>query len=521
MGSRAGSRAPEPEHPKAARETYRGYLQQELAGRLAGERVVVLGGHLVSVETGEILDCGPGERPELYFAAAHAIAADPRYRWVGYRQGSDARGEAGDQGVPLGGALWSVSDRVDPSYQARLAARARKLIPAAMGRARTRLRAARILDSRRYRLRFLTLTAPSLDSTSRLEEMAFHNRAFERLRSTHFWTKRVWGGVKNLEDSGVERPHVHSHSLVLSDYLPQTALAWAWTCSVVRQRREDAGDPTAFADPLAGWTNKGWTLERVVEVENMLSSIRRKLRDLARPSRRRRTWKRDEIEYWESELRDWSLILGAVRRDCYVVDVRLITDKTGERTTSLSDAVAEVAKYVTKTSDLLKRPQEDLLGLIAPPRAPRTYDSFGACRNSRRDSQRWDQQAKDSPLAGIPAAMQAAEEGAPGAPSASLDTAAILSGEASVGTDPETARDIGTEGPEAAKPPPKPPRRPRGPTWRDLMAELSLSDFILAIEHRAKTSASFALARLKQARIWAYALDQVLEGEGLLDPFAV
>ena len=198
-----------PLHPKLDRELYRGQLQEEIAGKLAGGeqgrcRVSLVGNSLVDTETGEVLDAAPGENPELYIAAMHALAADSRYRWLGFRQGSDNRGEA--ESVPLGGSSWEVSDRADPSYQARLKTRARREIAKALDRGWSRLYATKILASRRYKERFVTLTAPTRDYTSRLEEWAFHNKALEGLRETEFFKERVWGGVKNLEDPARTAP---------------------------------------------------------------------------------------------------------------------------------------------------------------------------------------------------------------------------------------------------------------------------------------------------------------------------
>lgn len=160
-----------PLHPKLDRELYRGHLQEQIANKLAGDeqgqcRVSLVGNSLVDTETGEVLDAAPGENPERYISAMHALAADPRFRWLGFRQGSDNRGEA--ESVPLGGSSWEVSDRADPSYQARLKTRARREIAKALDRGWSRLHAAKVLASRRYKECFVTLAAPTRDYTSHL-----------------------------------------------------------------------------------------------------------------------------------------------------------------------------------------------------------------------------------------------------------------------------------------------------------------------------------------------------------------
>ena len=484
-------------HPKLGREVYRGILQVELADKLAGRRVQLAGGFLVDTETGEVLDTEPGEDPGLYLAAGHALAASNDFRWLGFRLPSDARGEVGS--VPLGGALHCMSDRVDPSYQARLAGRARKQIGQALSRAWTRLRGRKILGTKRYRERMATLTAPSLDSTSRLEEWQFHNDAFERLRETAWFRERVWGGTKSLEDSGQDRPHVHSHGIWLCLYLPQTVLAWLWTGVAIAQRRADAGNPEAFSDPRQHWVDKGWTAERLEDIEGTVVTARKsakKAKTLA------------ERDYWEDQVQVWSNLLAAIRRDCYVVDVRLITDKrTGEYTVDRSSALAEVGKYVTKTTDYMDRPLPDLLGLLLPPRAPRVFDCFGACR----DGAKWEQEV--DPFRGLEAAV--AVEGRTSDP-ASLDTAAINSG--APGAEPPPIGPLEeAETPQKASKPP--PRRPRPPSWRVLQKELSLTDWIAVMQARARSSSDWAMRRLKKTGIYAATVAEVLEWGEFKDPF--
>ena len=309
-----------PLHPKLDRELYRGQLQEEIAGKLAGGeqgrcRVSLVGNSLVDTETGEVLDAAPGENPELYIAAMHALAADSRYRWLGFRQGSDNRGEA--ESVPLGGSSWEVSDRADPSYQARLKTRARREIAKALDRGWSRLYATKILASRRYKERFVTLTAPTRDYTSRLEEWAFHNKALEGLRETEFFKERVWGGVKNLEDPGTDRPHVHSHSIWIALYVPQTALAWEWTrCALDAFQEQDGHRPS---DPRQEWLEKGWNLGLVLQAEDQVATAKKRIKK-ARNLKERESWelKQKEAEFW----------LDAIRRDCFVVDVRLVGKST-------------------------------------------------------------------------------------------------------------------------------------------------------------------------------------------------
>lgn len=475
-------------HPKLGRECYRGHLQEQIAGKLAGQgqdsrRVSLVGDCLVDVETGEVLDAAPSENPEIYIAAMHAIAADPRYRWVGYRRGSDCRGEA--ESVPLGGSTWEVSDRVDPSYQARLRLRGRREIQKALGRGWTRLRATNPTASRSYRERFVTLTAPARDHASRLDEWKAHNKGLGYLRETDFFTKRVWGGIKNLEDPGIDRPHVHSHSIFISRYIPQTALAWIWTECMLDAFEEQDGH--SLPDPRQDLLDEGWTLERVLELEDSAATAKKKLKKASTL---------ESNAYWKGKLDEASATLQALRRPCFVVDIQLVGKTTSATTIERQKAILEVCKYVTKTTDLLERTSEDLLGLLMPARAPRVFDSFGACRGKKEE--------KDP----IQEALRAVAEGAENRATASLDTTAIIPGTPGSEHDQEA----GEEGAET-------PKKKRPPSWRQLMQVLPLSEFISVIRSRAASNSAFAMRRLRQAGICALTLAQVLALGECPDPF--
>ena len=483
-------------HPKLGRELYRGQLQEEIANKLAGDesskrRVGLVGNSLVDTETGEVLDAAPGEHPELYISAMHTIAADPRFRWVGFRQGSDNRGEGNS--VPLGGSTWEVSDRADPSYQARLKTRARREIAKALDRGWSRLYGTKILVSRRYKERFVTLTAPTRDYTSRLEEWAFHNLALGRLRETEFFKSRVWGGVKNLEDPGIDCSHVHSHSIWIALYVPQVALAWEWTrCALDVFEEQDGCRPP---DPRQEWLEKGWSLEMVMKAEDQVAEAKKRIK-------KART--KQDREDWEYKLKEAGFWLDAIRRDCFVVDVRLVGKTTTPGTIERQEAIQEVCKYVTKTTDLLQRPQADLLGLLLPPRSPRVFDTFGACRGTREQEN------------ALLDALRAVGEGAENRATALLDTAAIIS-EVGCSEGGQEGVQVNEETPQTASNPPPKKRRP--PSWRTLMGVLPLSEFIRVMRLRAASSSAFAMRRLQQCGIWAWTVVEVLEMGECPDPF--
>jgi len=476
-------------HPKLDREQYRGYLQEQLAAKLAGtgqdsRRVALVGDLLVDAETGEILDAAPGESPELYIAAMHALAADPTNRWVGYRQGSDCRGEA--ESVPLGGSTWEVSDRADPSYQARLRLRGRREILKALDRGWVKLRATNLTASRSYRERFVTLTAPTRDHASRLEEWAAHNQGLENLRETEFFKERVRGGVKNLEDPGIDRPHAHSHSIFLALFLPQAALAWVWTeCMLAAFEKQDG---QRLPDPRQALLDEGWTLEKVLEVEGHFATAKKKLK---------KTQTREDQRYWRDRLDEAKATLDNIRKFCYFVDVRLVGKTTSATTVERQKAILEVCKYVTKTTDLLERSQEDLLGLLLPPRAPRVFDTFGVCRGKK--------QPKDE----IQEALRAVAAGAGNRANTRVHQAAIKS-ETPCSEHDQEAGEGGTE---------PPPKKQRPPSWRKLMGILPLSEFIGVMRIRAAANSSFAMGRLKQSGIFAWTLAEVLASGECPDPF--
>ena len=486
-------------HPKLGREIYRGQLQEALVGKLLQDEgsstprpAILVGNSLVDVETGEVFESAPGNNFHLYVAAMHAAAADPRYRWVGFRAGSDCRGE--DSHIPLSGSTWSVSDRIDPSYQARGKVAARRTLRNGLARAWSLLRANQLLIQR-WKERFITLTLPHRDNATSMGDWATFNGAFEILRATSLWRMAVWAGYKNIEDPGIEEPHVHAHLIAIAKWLGQVSLAWEWTGAVIAQFRSEDGED--YADPRQPWMEKGWSTARIIEFEDAVTRIKKKIRKAKTKA---------EADYWSDEL-DWhQSLLAAIRHDLFIVDIRLITDRDSDSTIrreGQGGAIDETSKYVTKTTDLLKRRKDELLELVKPPRAPRVFDGFGACWGGKGD----DPVGLDADLA----AVQAAQAGAETDPAALVHTTAILSSEPE-GTDPQTAGPEGDQvlvrGPD---PPKKPPPRPRPPSWRKLAATLSLEEFVRVIRHRASRSSDFAFRRLQQAGIMAWSVAQVLE----------
>ena len=479
-------------HPKLGREIYRSHLQESLTSRLlalgdegedAMRPALLIGNSLVDPETGEVLEAKPGENPAMYVAAMHALAADPAFRWVGYRQGSDVRGE--EAAVPLGGTVWCVSDQLDPDYNSRKRVKARKQIREGLRLAWALLRAAHLVV-KDYRERFLTLTLPHRDSATRMGDWATFNGAFERLRETELWQLLVWGGFKNIEDPGIEAPHVHAHLIAIAKFIGQLSLAWVWTGAVVEQFRSE-GDQVE--DPRQHWVDQGWDLERIKKVESELSWARKKLK---------KSPFGDEGRYYQMRKDQAEWMLKQIRHDLFMVDIQLITDRDSDSTKKREGkdgAIDECAKYVTKHTDLLKFRKDDLLGLALACRAPRVFDGFGKCWGGHE------------PEEGLKEDLDAAMAGAANADPASLDTAAIVS-PALDGTEPKTAPG---EPPVPAKKPDPPPKKPRPPSWRVLMMTLNLEDFIKVMRARAHGSAKHAFYRLGQAGIIAWTVKEVLE----------
>lgn len=471
-------------HSKLPRELYRGTLQEDLASSLAGRSVVVVGHDLVDTRTGEILETKPGEDLHLYHAAAHQLAAHPKHRWVGYRLNEDKGTVA-----PLGGASWSISSRTDPSYQARLRLRARKKTFDGLKRVKKFLP----VDPRKrqgYRLRLVTLTHPDRKDLPRLAEHERHNRAHEFLRDTAYWKDRVLGGTKNIEDSGINGPHVHSHNLLMSRYTDKTALAWEWTGAVLKATREMHGEESA-EDPRTAWIEKGWNLSRILTLSLEASRLK---------ARAKRTGARDH----QLEAEKLAHLLDQVRKDCFFVDVRLVVNKANpgsQDQVALEDAVQEATKYCTKTSDLAKLDPRDLLYIEMTKRWPRSFELLGAAREDKRLRRTILPTMEDlaETLAGAVGAENRADT--------RLDTAAISSAEG-VGSEAQTCTLEQAEPPrEVAKPPPK---RPRAPSWRDLMHQLSLSEWIAVMRARAESAQRMAFRRLKEAGIWAWTLEEAM-----------
>lgn len=494
-------------HPKVESQLMKSMLQRGLAERLLDtweaentpkSSWVIAGGHLIDIETGEILEAEPGEHPERFLAVLELVGADPKNHWIGYRRGSDNRGEP--DAVPLAGAAWSPSTRIDPNYQARGKTRARREIMNDLAIAWAKLRKKRLLV-REWKELFLTFTYPNRQYLDELAEMGFCNRALARMREHQFWRERVFGGVKTLENPGGQTEvethgadytggnHVHSHQIAISRYLPQTALAWLWTGSVVEQRAFE-GDPVEN-DPRATWIAKGWTLEIIIELEDETSTLKRKLKNARTAS---------EQELIQANLNTVQGLLREVRRDLFIVDVRLVRDRaTGEHTISRDGsrgAIDEVAKYVTKTTDLMKRDPRELVAITMPNRAPRVFDPYGECRERKGED------SGESLDAKIKAALEAR-----GVPVALLDTTAINSGgdAGSEHTDPPK------EGENGKKATPKIPPKRRPPGWRVLHQHLNLDEFIQEIQRRAARGRNFAFQRLKTAGIMAWSLAEALD----------
>jgi len=212
----------------------------------------------------------------------------------------------------------------------------------------------------------------------------------------------------------------------------------------------------------------------------------------------------------------WRDCLDQATRDTYgfglaedcpvVVDIRQVKRKPNGRpgVVSWEDALAEVTKYVTKPSDFLKRdaqgrqvPREVLLEICEVRRWPRMFELLGRCRERATKAQE------------RPDAAQAAL--------VSIHRA-YLTGEAiqipdELGWELVEAWDFATDGPDELRKSiahalkereKKKPEKIRPPSWRDLLDQISLSEWLGIMADRFRRGKRFRLEQLLAANPSAY-----------------
>jgi hypothetical protein len=429
-------------------------LSTDAAGRQAARRAAglelaeaLLDGPLEWVNTADgpaVLNIDTGELVEdrsAAFAALLAFAADESNHVAGLLD--DGAGGT----FHAGSALWKSSLRLDPNWMEVMRRRSRGRAHHAMRRMMASLtkeeKLARHYGWRqRLTLKLITLTMPHLTGATSLDETKRINQALTLLKKRGLWVDAMAGGVKGVEDAlDFDGPHVHAHMLMLSSYLDRPQLVEAW--------------------------------------RECLDLATRKLYGFG------------------------------LAEDCpVIVDVRAIKKKPNGRPDAISweDALAEVTKYVTKPSDYLKAdpqgrkiPRSVLLELCEVRRWPRMFELLGRCREPRT-------------------ASQASER--PNAAQAALDSIrrAYLTGEvikvpAGIGWELVESWCFTTDGPEALRKSivhalkereKKKPDRVRPPSWRDLLDQISLSEWLGIMAERFRRGKTFRIGMILDANPNAY-----------------
>lgn len=411
----------------AHRQELRQTMGEQLAEALAGGAVA-----LSATQDGAALfNAETGELMDdraAAFAALLALAAEDSNHVVGQLAGE------GLEPYIAGLSLWNPSLRLDPNWAEAMRRRSRK---------QARLSLREMMDSlpesermaRRYgwkqrlTLKLVTLTMPHVSGKSTIEEVKRINSALTLMKKRAGWKARVWGGIKGVEDKlSPAGPHVHVHMLILSRFIDADQFGEAWRECV------DAATRACYGFGLS--------------------------EDCPRP----------------------------------FVDIRQVRKrlKPGQEgrsdLTDLESALNEVAKYITKTADLVspdaegrRIPREWLLALCEVRRWPRMFEKLGACRKA----------------------------GKPAAPRAALD---LIHRAYSTGSRPEEPLPLGwaqveawdhdLDGPEELrlafveklkKGESPPPKKQRPPTWRALLDVLPFSDWLAEMVSRARRGRAFRL----------------------------
>jgi hypothetical protein len=375
------------------------------------------------------------------FAALLAFAADESNQVAGILD--DGKGGT----FHAGAALWKPSLRLDPNWMETMRRRSRGRAHEAMKRMMDGLtpdeRAARKYGWRqRLTLKLITLTMPHHAGTSSLEETRRLNRALELLKKRTWWRGVMAGGIKGVEDAlDYDGPHVHAHMLMLSRFVERNELIEEWRICLDEATRNAYG-------------------------------------------------------------------FGLAESCAPFVDVRQVKKKESKAgdTISWDDALSEVTKYVTKPADFLKPnlagqriSREVLLEICEVRRWPRMFELLGRCRDALK-------KARPSDLA---AAAQAA-----------LDSIhrAYLTGEVpkipeGMGWELVEGWDTELDGPEEKRKlivlglqarDRDGPKRVRPPTWRDLLDQISLPEWLTIMAERFRRGKMFRIRQLLDMNPSAY-----------------
>lgn len=186
---------------------------------------------LVDRATGEVLEAEPGQGLALRCAVHHLIHADPDNHWIGAIHAKRGTAYVDRQGQPttigLSGSLHTHSSRLCTDHMATLRLKSRRAARAAIALAESRIsQAERLAQAEGWNWRpfwaFLTLTLPRIEGATSLREIQRINRAWALFRKRDAFRLHARGGIKAIEDKlTVKGPHVHIHALAL-------ILRWDW-----------------------------------------------------------------------------------------------------------------------------------------------------------------------------------------------------------------------------------------------------------------------------------------------------
>jgi len=297
----------------------------------------------------------------------------------------------------------------------------------------------------RWRLgwKLVTLTMPHPPGADTLDQLRLFNAAFRMFTKRPEWAI-VWGGCKGVEDKlTADGPHVHAHFLLLARYLDRQAWREAWkTC----------------LDGAAA--RLGWAL----------------------------TYGPDGLPYLD--------VQRVVKRDGGV-----LSDEV-----SWSEALNEVAKYITKPAELLasdergrRIPSWVLYDLCEIARWPRMFELLGRARTPPVA------QAPKGPTRLDTSCISAAE----GLGDVMLKAGKWVQGSLGLDECERTTLILGGEGVsggEASDPDP-PPDAKRPASWREMMGTHSLEAWLAVVGERVVRGARFRLNWLRTFNPRLYLVD--------------
>jgi len=452
-----------PYGPQARKQTYRQITAQALADRLVGgsvtldwkteqrehqvlvlaedgspeEKTILLSESYLGLnESNPEEDAGPGESLASRYAALLLLSAQDSNHAVGRFDGNDGEMFSG------GAVLWKSSLRLDPSGMETTRRRTRKAAQARFLAMRKGLEKQHIAEwvsycrkdrTWAYGDRFLTLTMNRIPGVTSLNEVRRFNAAFRNLTRSKFWTGLTQPGA------GGRWPTILGGIKAIEDALTSEGPHVHGHFLLIARR---------FSPELHTMLHTAWT---------------KALRDATRQ------------------------VMGIKFPHTFETikpDLRTVTKRPSNRPDCISmvDALDEVCKYLTKPADLLMPhlnragrqveppSREVLLGLCMVARWPRMVEMLGKCRHK--------------PLA---------------KPGPSLDTSCISVRPTHVRL-PENWAEGGIEDSERVDFRLKCANefalgykivRERGPTWRQLISDLSLHDWLQVVAKRCRDGQRF------------------------------